>query len=341
MRCPKCGFEQAEGTLECGKCGVIIAKVLKAQQMPSMPRPVMPPKHATAPAASTQSKTSDHTKPKSVVTIVSVLLVTMAIAWWINFPLANKIPAGAYLNAKHKFALSAPSDWLQLTPENSKRIFNEYKDRFTGPFRDALRDSSTKPGVEVGFIKMPDKADEFTPSFNIIVLPFQMPPLNEAEKDKAVTGMVGEMKKGLPGYTMESASIIKVDGLTSLEIIGSVPITYISQKAEQITKIGAYGRKQIVGYTPEVKKTITMRLRQLVVPGKKRAYLITYSDDANNAADAVAIFNSVTDSFRVMERPPRFGQTLRWTLNGAFIGLSTSLLYMLITGIFRRFSKNN
>jgi hypothetical protein len=339
MRCPKCGFEQTDGAIECGKCGVIIAKALKAQQSPAAPRPAPTARQAPPPAPSLP-KSSNDKKNMSLTAIVSLLVVATVVFWWINFPLANKIPEGAYVNMKHQFALSAPRDWLQLTPENAKRIFEENKDRFTGSFGDSIRDSVSKPGVEVGFIKMPDTATEFSPSINVVVVPLQMPPLSESEKDKAADVLVKEMRKGLAGYAKESASLIKVDGLLSLEIVGTVPFTFVSQKSEPIMGVGAYGRQQVVGYKPEVKKKFTMKLRQLFVPGKKRSYLITYTGEAASFAEVAPIFDSITESFRVLQRPPRFGRITRLTLDGGLFGLTLALTYLFIRRTYGRFSRS-
>jgi hypothetical protein len=332
MQCPKCGFLQPDRVIECGKCGVIIAKAMKAQQSPAEGRP--------APASSTLSEASDEKNPLSLTAIVLLLVVANAALWWINFPPANGIPDGAYVNMKHRFALSAPRDWLQLTPENAERIFEENKDRFTDSFRNSFSDSITNPGVEVGFVKVPDGPNDFTPSLNVVVIPLQMPPLSESEKEKAAGGMVREMKKGLAGYTRESASIIEVDGLTSLEIIGRVPLTVVSQKAGPIIRTGAYGMRQAAGYTQEVRKTFTIKLRQLFVPGKKRSYMITYTGEADNLSDVAPVFNSVTKSFRVLQRPPRFGRIMRSTLNGGLFSLSAYLTFLLIRRLSGRLSRN-
>jgi hypothetical protein len=43
MRCPKCGFEQADASVECARCGVVFAKVAEAEAFPHFHRRPEPP----------------------------------------------------------------------------------------------------------------------------------------------------------------------------------------------------------------------------------------------------------------------------------------------------------
>lgn len=335
MNCPKCGFEQAESAVECGKCGIVIAKALKVRQSPSPAIPAAPRAAASdQPVASPE----DAKKPAPLILVALLLLATGVAAWWLNFPASNALPDGSYVNLKHQFALSAPAEWLQLTPENFKQIMEEYKDRFPRQFGELIG----KPGFEVGFVRIAGSATDFSPSFNVVVMPLKgnLPPLTESEKDKAAETIVGEMKQSIDDYSMESASIVSVDGLASLQIVGSAPLTVVLQKSEPImSEPGAFGWKHVVGQTEEVKKTFTLKAHQVLVPGKKRGYIISYTGEAGTFADVAPVFNSVTESFRVLERPPRFGPILMGALNGGLLGGCGYFAFIFIGRLFLLFAK--
>src|SRR5512139_2887424 len=129
MRCPKCGFEQPDGLAECGKCGVVIAKAMR----PAAPRPAASPSPSPAPAPMPTGDPApvpdDAASPGVVVLIGLLLLVFAGAAWWLNFPSIAPLPEGAYINEKHRFAFAPPAEWLQLTRENAKQIFEQHQDR--------------------------------------------------------------------------------------------------------------------------------------------------------------------------------------------------------------------
>lgn len=348
MQCPKCGFEQPEAAVECGKCGVIIAKAMKArQQQPDPAQPPTPPAAQitkptelppTVSPATSLSQDADEKKPAPLILLVPLLLAVVAAAWWLNFPRSNALPEGSYVNLKHQFALSAPAEWLQLTPENFKQIMEEYKDRFPA----AMRNLISKPGFEVGFVRIEGSSADFSPSFNVVVMPLKsdLPPLTESEKARAVESIVGEMKKQIEDYAIESASIVTVDGLASLQLVGAAPMTMVLQKSEPIlSEKGAFGMSHVVGHTEELKKTFMLKAHQLLVPGKKRGYIISYTGEADAFANVAPVFSAVTESFRVMERPARFGPVLMGALNGGLIGAGGYLFYIFVGRLFMLFSK--
>ncbi|MCX6557385.1 MAG: hypothetical protein NTW95_08170, partial [Candidatus Aminicenantes bacterium] len=74
---------------------------------------------------------------------------------------------------------------------------------------------------------------------------------------------------------------------------------------------------------------LSLRYRQVFVPGKKRAYILTFTALRDEDDDAAVGFQSVLDSFRVLKRPPRFGPVL----NGALIGGLIAALFFLFNAL--------
>jgi hypothetical protein len=251
----------------------------------------------------------------------------IALAWWLNYPRSGDVPDGAYVNMKHRFALSAPPDWLLITPGNFKQIMAEYKDRFP---RD-LQTIVANPGFEVSFVRIPATAEEFAPSLNVVVMPLKqnLPPLTESDKGEAVKAITMEMGKHLRDYTMESSSIVPVDGLASLQITGTASLAMVLEPSRPVmSEKGAFGLQHVVGHTQEVSKTFILKAHQVFVPGRKRGYVISFTAEAAGFPDVAPVFQSVTRSFRVMERPPRFGPVMMGALNGGLIGAGLYLLYV-------------
>lgn len=332
MNCPKCGSEQPDGTVECAKCGVIMAKVLKTplHQAAISPTPT--------PAPDVYSEPDPAQKPAPLIAVFPAFIVVVVAAWWLNFPSSSPLPIDAYVNLKHQFALSAPREWLQLTPENYQQMMEEYKDRFPREMRPFIE----KPGFEVSFVKIPSAPGEFSPSINVVVMAMKgdLPPLTEPEKEDAVKMLVPEMEKYIKDYALESASIVDVDGLASLRIVGNAPMTVVLQPSTPVmSEKGAFGWQHVVGHTQEVSKTFDLHAVQTLVPGKKRGYIISYTGESGSFSDAAPVFDEVTASFRVMERPPRFGPVVSGAMNGGLIGAGLYLFYILVGRVIMLFTK--
>ena len=324
MQCPKCGFEQPDGTVECGKCGVIMAKALRSPARPASPSP---PAAAPLPGSPIpSSETGPEKRPAPLVLIAFLLAAVIVMAWWLNYPRPGDVPDGAYVNMKHRFALSAPPDWLLITPGNFKQIMAEYKDRFPRDFQTI----AANPGFEVSFVRMPATAEEFAPSLNVVVMPLKqnLPPLTESAQHEAAKVITTEMGKTPEDYTMESSSIVAVDGLASLQITGTASLAVVLEPSRPVmSEKGAFGLQHVAGHTQAVSKTFILKALQ-VVPGRKRGYVISFTAEASSFPDVAPVFQSVTRSFRVMERPPLFGPVMMGALNGGLLGAGLYLLYV-------------
>jgi hypothetical protein len=315
MRCPKCGFELQDGAVECGKCGVIIAKAMR----PSPHRPASAAPPAPLPSANEPEATASAPGPATAALIGLALLALIGAAWWLNFPSASALPDGAYINQKHRFAFAPPAEWLQLTRENAKQVFEQHQDRFPPEIRSMV----ANPGFEVSYTRLAAEPSEFSPSLNVVVMELKedLPPLTESDREKAARTIFGELARMLNTYQPGSSSLVDVDGIRSLQLTGTASLDVVLEPSQPImSEKGAFGLSHVTGHTPEVRKTFELRSVQLFVPGKKRAYVISYTAEASAFGESAATFDLVTASFRVMDRPPRFGPVLRGALNGGLVG---------------------
>ncbi len=349
MNCPKCGFEQPDGTIECSKCGVIIAKALNPRSAATAtpPRqPVSPPRQpaaaapapAPAPASSVPPQAQAMGKSEPMAVFVFVLFLALAAAWWINSPLSAKVPAGLQVYKNDAFALSAPN-WGEFTREKLKDPMFNLRYQSTGSnLPNIMGDLFAKnPTIKTMFVKLSERGEVIVGVVGVIVEPLARGlRLDDAEKDKLVDKVVQSAKNTFPNYQMDSASLVEVDGLTALQVTGSSAIG-ASTPAQVVMGIDAAGRERgAVGVIPEVKRTLDGKVYHVLVPGNKYAYLI---EGAGSAEDITPVFKSVVDSFRVMDRPARFGKGVRTALNICLFGLCAYLTYQLVVRALRREAK--
>jgi hypothetical protein len=319
MKCPSCGNEQADGWLSCQKCHIIFSrwqsgpgqpaagKSLPQFQRPAEPsappRPRMfgdpppspPPSAATRPAPHTAS-------PTAWPVYLALLLPFVAGLWWLLFPRGKAVEPGSYRDERNHFAVHAPAEWVALTRENFEAIMRQYGEQLPGNLSRAL----SGPGMAVSFVRL-GQPGEFSPSLNVVVVQSAPPPINEKSKQEAARMFAQGYAAMFPDYRQESAEIIKVDGLRSLEIVSTASFPFRFPNEAEAT-------------------ALALRSRQVVVPGKKRAYILTFTDTEDAGDDSEEAYQDMRESFRVLKRPPRFGPVVNGGLIGGLLG---GLLYLL------------
>ena len=159
--------------------------------------------------------------------------------------------------------------------------------------------------LAVSFIRL-SQTGEFSPSMNVVIVKKAPPPINEKSKQEAAKSIAGGFVRQFPDYQQESVKIIEVDSLRSLEIVSTASLPFQSSSGGGAT-------------------TLALRSRQVLVPGKNRAYILTFTARKYGGEDAEAEFLGALDSFRVLKRPPRFSPVL----NGAFIGGLLAAMFFL------------
>jgi hypothetical protein len=332
MQCPKCRHEQEDGLAECQHCGVIFARIPAAAH-PAEPHPV--PAKPEPDALPDPEPVREEKRPAPLAASVLAIALIAGVLWWLNFPSGLSRGQATHVNPDKGFALTPPADWLTLTASNYQDILKPYQDHFPKELRRVMAAAN----FEISFVKIPEKIGEFTPSLNVIAMPLKgsLPPLTESKKDKAVGVVSGEMSRLLDNYQLASSRITEIDKLKSLEINSTASVKVVFSPATPIySEAGAFGFRHVTGHTPEVSRTFEFKTLQTMVPGRRWAYIISCSFEAADPQNAESTCKSVVNSFRVSDRPPRFGGVTTGALNGGLIAAGLYLLYILSRRLAQR-----
>ena len=318
MVCPKCGNEQPDVFSQCQKC-----------------RFIFPSSSANQPNrtvhTSTGSSSGGFAHPAVIILGALSVIALLAFAlWWLNSPESLPPLEGSYVNSVNRFSMLAPSDWLVLTSENYEELFQKMGDRFPKMLRDGLASRKT----EVGFMKVLENAD-FSPSVNVVIMKTEMPELDETQLAEGAKVLSEGFRHVLDNYKMERSELVTVDELTSAQFTHRGSLKLRVDKPPSPEGMGGYAGE---GGTSEW-KSFDLQFVQTLVPGKGRAYIITSSALVTQYPEYKKNFDGILDSFRVLQRPSRFGSIVMGALNG---GLASAMAYLLFTvlmqivGLFRK-----
>ncbi|OGU27866.1 MAG: hypothetical protein A2X66_05685 [Ignavibacteria bacterium GWA2_54_16] len=301
--CPKCGNEQPDVFSQCQKCRFIF---------PSSP--------ANQTKRFARSATSSASGPLAhpAVVILGALFVSILLGfalWWLNSPEGLPPLEGSYENAANRFSMLAPPDWVVLTSENYQELFDKMGSRFPKMLRDGFSAQQT----EVGFIKVLENAD-FSPSVNVVVMKTEMPELNEEQLAEGAKVLSEGFRRMLDNYRMERSELITIDELTSAQFTSRGSLKMRVERAGTEGSSGGSGSSEL--------RSFEMQFAQTLVPGKGRAYIITSSALIDQYPEYRKRFDGILDSFRVLQRPSRFGSITMGALNG---GLASAMAYLLFT----------
>jgi hypothetical protein len=235
-----------------------------------------------------------------------VLMLPFAVALYLLLnPRGRAVEPGSYRDNQSHFAIRAPAGWLTLTKENFEVIVRQYGAQLPAN----LLNGMNSQGLAVSFLRL-GQAGEFAPSLNVVIVKSAPPPINEKSKQEAAKAIAAGFTAQFADYQQESVKIIEVDSLRSLEIVSTASLPF--QFANE-------GRSSI----------ITLRSRQVLVPGKNRAYILTFTSTKIGAEDAEADFQGALESFRVLKRPPRFSPVV----NGGLIGGLIAAMFFLFNAM--------
>lgn len=324
MQCQKCGHPQADGNLECEKCGVIFAKLLNAGLPPGK----------TAAASDRYAPpdlfaAAEDKPPASLISLLAALLVIAGALWWLNFPSGRSASDATHVNKEKGFALRPPEKWLALTAGNYEDILKPYQDRFPAEWRKMIAQAK----FEIAFVQIPEKEGQYSPSLNIIAMPLKgsLPPLTESEREVATKAISGELGKAISTYQLSGSRITEVDKIKSLEIVGTASMRFVLSPAVPIySERGAFGFRQVIGQTEAVIHELELKSVQTFVPGRRFGYVVSCNFEQSDPGDAEATCRRTLDSFRVADRPSRFGNITMGALNGGLIAAGLYLLWMVI-----------
>jgi len=320
MVCPKCGHEQPDVFSQCQKCRFIFP-VSQAN----------PPKRVVRTAAGSAPGSPSH--PALVILgALSVSVALVIVLWWLNSPEGLPPFEGSYHNSANGFSMLAPSDWMVLTSENYEELFDKLGDRFPKTLRDGFIARKT----EVGFMKVLESAD-FSPSVNVVIMKTEMPELDEEQLAEGAKVLSEGFRQMLDDYKMERSELVTIDELTAARFTSRGSIKLRVEKTGPVETDG-YSGSTSSRRTSEW-KPFDIQFVQTLIPGKGRAYIVTSSALVEQYPEYRKAFEGILDSFRVSQRPSRFGSITMGALNG---GLASALGYLLFTvlmqivGLFRK-----
>lgn len=327
MECPKCRHVQSDGMTECQRCGVIFSRIPQVSDRAATREDILVRKAELSADAATRS-------PAAQVALILMLLVFAGIGWWLNSPSGLPVPVGAYKDADKAFALSPPADWLLITPANYRALIDEYKGRFPAHLQ---RFMSSKD-LAVGYMRIQDREGSLPPTVNVIAMSLKnpLPPLTEADKTEGTKLITAELAKNIANYELISSRIVTIDKQKSLELTSSGSINLLVTPATAImSPTTALNTQHVVGYTEKVYREIEVRAIQTLIPGRKWAYILSCTYDATDSDFPLETCKRIQESFRISERPPRFGPIVMGGLNGGIAAGCGFLLFMLVARLFR------
>jgi hypothetical protein len=332
MKCPKCSHVQADGLPECGRCGVIFAKI-----PPSAPSVTVIENTSGGGEVDTGLADLEAPKRPSSIAVLAVLAaLVVAALYLVNKPTGRSAAGATQVNAEKGYAYTAPADWLALTPKNFDELMKPYRDRF----RADLRTYIDKARFDVSHFRIPDKEGEFAPSINLIAIDLKgqrMPELTDSEKAKATEVISAQMKTVLPTYRVQNSRVIEVDGIQALELSGTASLRVVEKPSEPILgEPGPTGNVAILGKTEEVAREIELKSVQTFVPARRYGLLLTCNFLLADPHDTQSTCRQVVNSFRVTARPARFDVITLGAINGGLVGALAFLLFAIARRLTKR-----
>ena len=316
MKCPKCGNEQPDVFSQCQKCRHIF-HVTERTAGPAS-NPLMSP---LVPVMSGPSI------PALIGATIGAILLAAAL-WWLWTPEGLPVPENSYVNEKHHFAIMPPAGWVALSPENYQEMLKQLGSRLPKSLQDGL--SSRR--IEVGFVKLLDEPN-FSPSINVVVMQTEIPELDEKQLAEGAEVLTGEFRKVMDSYKLEKSELIIVDELTSAQFSSKGTLKLKVAEARGSIKESIPGWPTYTEESPAQWASFDLKISQTLVPGKKRGYIITCTSDTKTNQEYKRSFDDTIDSFRVLERPSRFGPILMGGIQGGLLASLVYLLYFVVTAL--------
>lgn len=313
MTCPKCGHEQPDVFSQCQKCRFIFPVAQRTR-----------PATSSATGPSLVSVSSGPSIPAFLGALAGATLLAAAL-WWLWTPAGLAVSEDSYINEKHHFAMAAPAGWVALSPDNYQEMLQQLGHRLPKSLQDGLSNRR----IEVGFIKLLEEPN-FSPNINVVVMQIEVPKLDEKQLEEGAQALSAEFKKILASYKLEKSELITVDELTCAQFSSRGTLKIKVEDAKGSVNESLPGWPRYTEDAPAQWASFDLKMTQTLVPGKKRAYIITCTSDAKQDRDYKRAFDNAVDSFRVLERPARFGPIVMGGLQGGLIAALAYLLYFIV-----------
>ncbi|MBI5883549.1 MAG: zinc ribbon domain-containing protein [Elusimicrobia bacterium] len=327
--CPNCKAEQPEGATECPQCGIVYVKFLKRQaekNLDAMAQAETAQAASAAPSASTaagapggSSPAPDPEKggPGGVLAAVGLIAGLGAGGWFMYPGKGLPVTDAMQKSAGHAFAAAAPTGFTA-----------NWTEQIQGAGVIPAQFANTTVGSFSGTF-----ADGYAPNMTIVSMPLPPSKVTPANKDKQAETRFADIRASVDKWTPESVQVVKVDKLDSLRVEGGGPkhvkqvippvvmnrqaaaalerqknpgaIVFTCKVFVDIGRIGPTPDACIVEDARTLEADYELLTGGVLVPGKKRQYLLSYVCDRNQRTACMAAFDELVGSFRVLERPGR------------------------------------
>ncbi|MFH0991921.1 MAG: zinc ribbon domain-containing protein [bacterium] len=330
MKCPKCGHDQPDDALKCQRCGIIFTRP-GAPRIPVKPTAKIPAKPLIVTTVLPNMQLSSRPSLLTMLGVLFTILIIVGILWWLYNTEGLPVLGGSYISDTG-FALYPPYEWAMLTKDNYLAFFESEGNKFPEQLRPYIANNK----IEVGFIKLLDEKT-FSPSVNVTLTEINMPVLDEEAKDEAVKVISEEFSKVVDNYELLKAELLEIDKTTSLRLLSRATVDIKVKEGQTEYFTTPRGKKRVTGRSPDQWSSYTLKFEQTFIRAKNKAFIVTCTALESQYQEYKPKFDNILSSFRVIDRPPRFGIIMMGAIQGGLYMMLASLLLYLITGIVRLF----
>ena len=331
MICPKCGWNQPEGEIECARCGVVFSRwSLRPAPEGQPPRPRTP--EAVSPPMEGPSAGS----PLLLAAAMLALVILGGLARMVFFPKGYPVPPGAFVDQAHGFTLSVPAEWTGLTPQFYSESAAAIADRLPPELQGLI--SGQPPAA--GFF-MPEDAGEIAPSVSVVFVKGTPPRFVPKTVLATASGLAEKLKTLFPDYTPGTPVIVRLDKLDSLKLPGTATLKV--KRREVVPEAPVFSENPEFVFPDlkaprmrEVWTTVRLTVLHYWIPGGKGSYILACACPSRRFVSLEAAFEGMADSFRVLDRPGCCGPMLTPILKAAMILAIVYLASYAVFALLRR-----
>jgi hypothetical protein len=328
MTCPKCGLVQPGERADCPRCGLVFAKWRAGA--PASAAAASPPR-ALAPGAPSGGSGSSGVLPAVAAAVVLGALALIAAVP----PSGGALPAGAEVRKDDGFALAPGPEWIALTRDNLRSLAEKSSGRLPDSLVDAFRNLGAEAQPAVSFIRM--GGEGFPPVVNVVAMKGRPGPLDARAVDEASATLQRRYRTFLPDFTMKPPERVTVDRLASARLEGAG--TLRTKLSGAVARGGTWDPTlRTYRYDVQAAQVREDRIRfvQYLVPGGEHGYVVTFTLPGAAEGERDGEETRILGTFRVLDRPPRFGYVARGAAIGGFVGGLMGIVATLVRGRLRR-----
>ena len=320
MECPKCGHVQADGPPECGKCGLIFARWVERRSSATL-RPRPSPRPGPSPDEPEGAKVS----PLGLLLGCTGVLFLGLATWHVWSGGGLPVDREAYRDDAAGFAIVLPYGWSLLTPGNAAAVLEKSRGRYPEAVEQAFHDART-----VAAMFYPEEPGDTAPWAIVTAVEGIPPPLVGKDGATLATVAGAALSARFEGYRLREGTVERVDRLPALRVSGGDTVHFLKSPSQEIFGELPGGGRYPIGRTVDVWDDFDRSLDHWLIPGGNRSFVLAFGGPETSRALNAKTVERIVDSFRVLNRPPRYGQAMTPALRAAAtVLLAAVLLYTL------------